>query len=297
MDTDKGVKSEVLEQMQDSAAGTGELLSMRGDKDLDSLLEIARKRVEFFDKVTKLSLLRTSVHDWTDQQGKPYLQSSGAEKLMAVWGIYVKETHLDIEMDELSGLPSYKMTGRVGSRLLGIEMDVIGGRNAADDFFAGTACVCGNMRRDHGDEQMFECPGFKLEPKRVDLLDVQKAAYSNFLVNAITRIIGMRGLTWDDVANVTEGRITKDTCTGKVTYKGKGTTANGNSAPTTGQPSEFVSYGQRNRFWAISMRAGWKKQEVKDFLAKQEPPIDSTDNIPKAKYDALCKALEEGASH
>ena len=78
-------------------------------------------------------------------------------------------------------------------------MDILGGRNANDKFYQDQLAKTG----------------------RLDLLDVRKAAYSNWLVNAITRIIGMRGLTWEDVAKATNNVITQANCTGKIDYKTK----------------------------------------------------------------------------
>lgn len=286
-------------------APAGEILSMQDEIDPVKLTEIAKKRIEFFKSVAMLSLERTSVHDWTDQQGKPYLQCTGAEKLMALWGVYTKDVKVEIEMEVGTGLPAFKVTGRIGSRTLGTEMDVIGGRNANDDFFVGTSCICGHLRRDHGDEQRFECKGFVLRPKHVDLLDVQKAAYSNWIVNAVTRLIGMRGLTWEDVAKFTNDRVTKETCTGKVEYRKPAQAQQASNSktqqnqpdtvgPTPGEPSsDFISEPQRKRLWAISKQAGWSDDQIKTFL-QEKYNIASTKEVPWKLYKEICAKLEGG---
>lgn len=272
------------------SAVAGEVLSMQGNKSSEELLEIATKRVEFFDKVTKLSLKRTSVHDWVDQNGKPYLQATGAEKLMALWGIYTQDVTIHIDMDATTGFPIYEVTGRVGSRTLGTEMDVIGGRNANDKFYQDQLAKTG----------------------RLDLLDVRKAAYSNWLVNAITRIIGMRGLTWADVKAATSGSVTEKTATGQVSYKKSEPTANATpppatteAEPPTQEPSSAsprqsdgpaISEAQGKRFFAIAKGAGWQDSEIKEYLLR-EYGIEHSRDIKRADYEAICKAMQEGASH
>ena len=258
----------------------GEVLSMQGEIDPVQLEKIAQQRIEFFRKVTLLSLRRTTVNDWCDQGGKPYLQATGAEKLLALWGITTHDVKIHIEMDEGTGFPAYEVTGRVGSRVLGTEMDVIGGRNANDKFYQDQLSATG----------------------RLDLLDVRKAAYSNWLVNAITRIIGMRGLTWEDVSTATNGAITKETCAGKIKYKNKDKTQEQTQAQPTQQSNQgppqqngtVISEAQGKRFYAIAKGGGWQDQEIKDYL-KREYGIEHSRDIKRADYDAICKAMEEGA--
>ncbi len=55
----------------------------------------------------------------------------------------------------------------------------------------------------------------------------------------------------------------------------------------------LISRPQRERFWAMAKDFGWKKEEVKAWLLK-EHNLDSSSKIPRAKYDALCSALEAG---
>jgi hypothetical protein len=253
MAEEKTVDAVVVPENLQRSSLAGEVLSMQGDIEPEKLMEIARKRLDFFDSVTKLSLKRTSVNDWVDLQGKPYLQSTGAEKLMALWGIYTKDVKITLEMDLTTGLPAYEVNGRVGSRVLGTEMDIIGGRNANDPFFA--------------------------KQDRLDLLDVRKAAYSNWLVNAVTRIIGMRGLTWAEVQAATSGKVTSGTATGKVTYN-----------------DGVISEAQVKRFFAIAKGAGWKDAEIKDYLMKNHG-IEHSKEIPKSKYEQICKDMEAGGSH
>jgi hypothetical protein len=294
------IQAEIVREPETNLARSsmaGEVLAFQGEIDPVKLREIAEKRIAFFDSVAKLSLLRTSVHDWVDQGGKPYLQATGAEKLMAVWGIYTRDVKITVEMDASTGFPAYEVTGRVGSRTLGTEMDVVGGRNANDNFFQKQLAATGKL----------------------DLQDVRKTAYSNWIANAVTRLIGMRGMTWEEVATATHNRINKQTCTGKVEYRkndsgpqapatqaapnesepmGKQAESPRGPIPSSGAaggppPGPYITEPQAKRFYAIGKSAGWSDAEMKDYLLR-EHNIQSSREIPRSLYEEICNEMESG---
>ena len=56
----------------------------------DSLIRIAREaeaRIDAVVKIKQIALKVTNARDWTDQNGNPYLQVSGAEKVGGVFNI------------------------------------------------------------------------------------------------------------------------------------------------------------------------------------------------------------------
>jgi hypothetical protein len=173
-------------------------------------------------------------------------------------------------MNVESGLPSYKVTGTVGSRVIGIEMDVIGGRNANDAFFSAQG--------------------------KLDLLDVQKAAYSNFLVNAVTRILGMRGLTWDNVAEGTSDRITREQVS-QIGYKSKASRAEQSTQAQNGKDWRTgpISEAQQKRLFAIASECGWTRDELKTFLSRKG--YEHTKEIPKERYNEIIEEIQAGGSH
>jgi len=57
------------------------------DNTLVALAENAEKRVDALNKIKKAALKATNPRDWTDQNGNPYLQVSGSEKVGRVFGI------------------------------------------------------------------------------------------------------------------------------------------------------------------------------------------------------------------
>ena len=119
MQEEKAMEAEVVQESNISmSSAAGELLSMQGQIDPEQLEKIANARVEFYRKIALLSLKLTSVHDWVDESGKPYLQASGAKKLMKLWGVKISESRMEMEMDNASGLPMYRFWGKASSRVL-----------------------------------------------------------------------------------------------------------------------------------------------------------------------------------
>ena len=135
-------------------------------------IELANRRVDFFKQIKTVSLRMTTHKDWVDQQGKPYLQGTGVEKLTSLWGIYIKN---DVKIETIPDGKLYycRCSGTIGSKVTGGEGFFIGGRSANDSWF--------------------------FKQKQLDKMDVEKAAYTNFEVNGITRLLGLRGLSWDEL--------------------------------------------------------------------------------------------------
>lgn len=164
-----------------------------GDDQLLAVAEAAERRVDAVNRIKKLSLRVTNHQDWTDQGGKPYLQVSGSEKVARLFGISwrldeaVREEHPD-------GHFSYTMKGyfSMGSA----EIEVVGTRSSSDPFFGGS----------------------KDRPKpvsEIDRNDVKKGAMTNCIGNGISRLLGIRNLTWEELeeAGISQAK------TGKVNYK------------------------------------------------------------------------------
>ena len=156
----------------------------------DSLVEMAEKaerRIDAMKKIKTLSLKMTNAHDWTSQQDKPYLQVSGAEKVARLFGISwrIDEPIFTVEED---GHFSFTYKGYFS--LNGAEIEAIGTRSSRDDFFSV------RYRKDKdGKPEKYRRP-----PSEIDKGDVKKAAYTNCVGNGVTRILGIRNLTWDDLA-------------------------------------------------------------------------------------------------
>ena len=204
--------------MNNELENTGELLTVIST---DSLINIANKaeaRIEAVKKIKGLSLRVTNYQDWVDQNGKPYLQTSGGEKIARLFGISwtVEESRTQQDGDEGHYMVTYKGIFTLGNA----SIECIGTRSSKDGFF---------KKYKEGKEQ---------PAGTIDIGDVVKSAYTNLIGNGITRLLGIRNLTYDDLAEsgIDVSKITK------VEYKSKVKTPQSKSAPVqqSAQPEGLV---------------------------------------------------------
>lgn len=236
-----------------------EIITMSSANQLDTtddILAAANRRIAQLDKIVKLSISRTNTNDWVDQSGKPYLTCSGAEKIARLFGVCWKDVKSEkiTSSDEQGQFYFYEYSGIF---TLGADsITAVGTCSQKDQFFAKS--------------------GGSMKPlSEIDETNIRKAAYSNMVVNGVTRILGIRNLTWEEVQS---GGIDPNK-TSKVSY-GKGGNGGGK-----------ISEAQAKRFFAIAKGAGKSDEEIKNYL-KDTYHIDSSKDIKTSDYDALCKWAE-----
>lgn len=178
------------------------------DETLISLAEQAERRIDAMTKIKKVSLKLTNRHDWTDQGGKPYLQVSGAEKIARMFGISWKMDDPVCEQQE-GGHYIYTFKGYFS--LAGATIEVIGTRSSKDGFFKKYDY---SAKDADGNNIKTELPA-----SEIDRGDVKKAAYTNCLGSGITRILGLRNMTYEDLEEF--AGLKKEDIT-VVGYKDKG---------------------------------------------------------------------------
>ncbi len=186
------------------------------DDRLVAVAEAAEWRVEAMGKIKRMSLKMTNARDWTDQGGKPYLQVSGAEKIGRLFGISWRIDEPVFETDE-GGHFGYTYKGYF--TLGGATIEAIGTRSSKDGWF-----------KKYKD-------GAELPLSAIDKGDVKKAAYTNLLGSGITRILGMRNLTWEELA---EAGITKDNVS-RVDFKKKGKADEGIASEGSATIETFIT--------------------------------------------------------
>jgi len=187
---------EVIETQQETG------LTPITDDTLISLAEQAEKRIDAMNKIKRVAIKLTNRHDWTDQGGKPYLQVSGAEKIARMFGISWRIS--EPIKEEMDG-GHFSFTYRGNFSLAGATIDAIGTRSSKDGFFKKYGYENGNKT--------------ELPASEIDRGDVKKSAYTNCIGNGITRLLGIRNLTYEDLQEFAQ--ITPDMI-GKVDYKKKG---------------------------------------------------------------------------
>lgn len=181
----------------------------------DDILAVANRRLAQLDKIITLSISRTNENDWVDQQGKPYMTCSGAEKIARLFGVCWKNVVCEkvYSSDETGQFYFYEVRG-------------------VFTFCQDTITAIGTCSQK---DQFFAKSGGTTKPlSEIDETNIRKAAYSNMVVNGVTRILGIRNLTWEQVR---AGGVDPNK-TAKVNYK----TGKDHSNDMPEDPNEWLEW-------------------------------------------------------
>lgn len=230
------------------------------------ILAIAEKRSAMLEKLSSYAVTRTNQNDWVDQQGKPYLTGSGAEKIARVFGIKIHSVKgvKRLSQDEQGTfyIYEYNCVAELPSKFDSIE--AVGTCSSRDKFFAKK-----------GDEW---------KPlSQIDECNIQKAAYTNCIGNAITRLLGLRNMTWEEIEKLSLGKINRGKSP-KVEYN-KGTTS-GNYK---------ISEPQARRLYAMCTAAKVSHDSMRAYL-KKEFKLDSSKDINIKDYEQICALVQNNPS-
>ncbi len=251
----------------------------------DFLIQVAdqaERRVDAVMKIKRVSLKVTNARDWTDQNGNPYLQVSGSEKIANLFNI---SWRIDEPLYEEEPNGHFIWTYKGYFTLGGRSIEAIGTRSSKDTFFNKYEYIKIEGQKD--DRKL-------LPPSAIDKGDVKKAALTNLFGNGITRILGIRNLTWEDLkefANITKDQVAA------IQYK------KGGDKPPIQQPKEktdsqnpdLISDAQRKRFYAIAKETKATDDQIKEWLFR-EYDIEHSKDIPKRLYDEICTKVKEALS-
>jgi hypothetical protein len=188
------------------------------------------------------------------------LQGPGAEALMNPLGISFERPTFTRENkgDDQGEFYTYWCEGYMESRTLGRRGWYIGYCDSRDPFF--------NAR-----------PGWN--PKAGEG-DIKKSAMTNWIVNGVTRLAGIRD---PDPALLAQAGL-EPSRIAAIDYSGR---------RTPESESAIISEAQRKRLWAIC-----KSQNVSDEMLRRHLELryslTSTQAIPRRAYDAICAWAERG---
>lgn len=258
-----------------------------GDDQLLAVAAAAEKRVEAVNKIKILALKVTNERDWTDQGGNPYLQVSGAEKVARLFGISWRLDEPTRE-DHSDGHFSYTFKGYFSMGTA--EIEVVGTRSSQDPFFGGGR---NNPK----------------PPSEIDRNDVKKGAMTNCLGNGISRLLGIRNMTWEEIkaGGVDRAKV------GKVDFKDSDPLAvatlpnygkqKGKKVDDPTVPVSDLKYyleGCEKTLKDESKKTYWPKEEklreaLKAEILKREPPksiIATQEEFDEAKSRDLDLKLQ-----
>jgi len=150
------------------------------EQGLEHAIALADKQVKQLGKVLEIAVRRTNERDWVDQQDHPYLTGSGAEKLMPLFGVSLRDMSYEklMSSDDKGQYYIYQYKGQFSWR--GGSIIAVGTCSSRDKFFAWNSA-----------DQSYK------PDSQIDETNIMKAAYTNMLCNGVTRLLGIRNLTWD----------------------------------------------------------------------------------------------------
>lgn len=220
------------------------------------------QNVEAYKQIITTSIKLTTAWDWQDLGGKPYMQSSGAEKVASPFHVsHDAPLRERLEREDAKGrYYIYTHTARFHSRLLNRSIVVTGTCSSRDQFFSTKN-------------------GEAIPQEDVDESNVLKASLTNMLVNGITRLLGIRNLTWEQLS---AGGIARDSV-GKVAFRKGG--QGGGQSEAASKPGMITS-GQVKLVFA---RIAANKITLDDLYAHLEllKLAKDVNVIPIARLDEI----------
>lgn len=265
---------------QDLVAPDADLLAVSAEPmELDeAFMRRLNKNVDNYRQIITTSIKLTNPSDWTELGGKPYMQSSGAEKVASPFHVsHEAPIRERMEREDAKGkYYIYTHTARFYSRLLNRSIVVTGTCSSRDQFFS--------MRG-----------GEPIPQEDVDESNILKASYTNMVVSGITRLLGIRNLTWEQLA---QGGIAQDKV-GKVAFRKGGQGGGQSEAASSGEAVSSKQVG------LIMARLASAHIDIKDLLAHLETlnlprdvnkiPWKRMDEVLKWVADAQTKAMNQSA--
>lgn len=213
--------------------------------DLETAVRNAEKFVMLQDSIRKMAIKVTSVHDWIDEGGKPYLQEQGAQKIAMAFGVSIINTSLETEhkTDELGDWIIFTYSGDAVWQ--GRTSPQIGTGSTRDPFFG-------------------KRKGSFLPLSEVDQLNVKKKAMTNLLNRAIKSCLGL-SYTWDELSEASGERITAKTVGGagnQVSYD------RGGQGGSTKPPETQKDKDKKTTMWDMMVEMYGSAENAGDALEK-----------------------------
>lgn len=152
------------------------------------LLAIIDKRNKLLERILEYAIKVTHAEQWHDLGGKPWPSGAACEGMARRCGVSITNVRSEKQSlsDELGEYYNYTVWATF-SLPSGFDSIVVPGTCSSRDQFLGT----GSDKR-----ELYE----------VDEGNIMKAAYTNCTVNGITRLLGVRNLSWERLAELGLGR-------------------------------------------------------------------------------------------
>jgi hypothetical protein len=218
---DEAIEPEILGKNEQGA-----LVRSPTEIDMSSVEAIERqaqkveKYMEVQARIRRACIKLTNVHDWVDQDGKPYLQWTGAAKIAGAFGVSYDTPHFSdpkLESDEAGSYLNYEVQTLV--RYAGRSVPEIGTASTRDSFFGV------RTKKDEKGNVMKDEKGapikYFLPISEMDINDIKKKALTNLLNRGLKSLLGL-SFTWDEIEKESGNVITRLKCASVKHTQGAG---------------------------------------------------------------------------
>lgn len=192
MNEEKNEAPETGNRRQESA-----LTTLNSIESLELQLRFVDTLFKYQDQIRKKAVLLTAVNDWIDQDGKPYLQETGAAKIAVAFSVSQEDLHCERERDhdDLGDFITFTWTAKMTA--FNRSIVAIGTSSTRDELFG--------KRKGEGGKKMI------LPLSEIDIMDVKKKGWTNLMNRGIKDLLGL-SYTWADVEALSDGKITLEKC-------------------------------------------------------------------------------------
>jgi hypothetical protein len=157
-------------------------LTFNSDKEVDDFIARVERRNMAIEKITNAALKRLMPTDFVDFSGKPYLQGVAAERLKKYFGIQVTDVERipakGYDVVEEDTAVRLRVTYQANYRLGDMVQVGVGVRDTHNKFL----CKTGDDYKELAD---------------INLPNLDQSARTAMERDGISRLLGMRGLTWE----------------------------------------------------------------------------------------------------
>ena len=245
----------------------------------DDYIEKAGRQFELRSRLLMTALKAIKPHDFQDFDGKPYLEGEGGARIMAVVrGFKVGEAKFVIEQIA----PHYFVECQIPMEFMGATTVTIGDCSTADSFFTGKEGNAGRYKK-YQDQT-----GSETMAARLLLGDAKKKARENAISRGVCELLGIKGLSWDDLAQL---GFTRGQAGSSVKFKAG---SQGGEIKTL-TVSEALKVGKGSVISIIGKAENAKVKQVKKSDGNISPVTDYiiTDDKNKIKVSAWGECIDD----
>jgi len=214
MKDEDAIDPEVLGQGKEKEAGALQraptAIELTSVEAIEKQAQMVEKYMEVQARIRRACINLTNVNDWVDQDGKPYLQWTGAAKVAGAFGVsYDTPKFADpkVETDDAGSYLNFEVQTLI--RYGGRSVPEIGTATTRDSFF-GVRTKKDDKGNVMKDEKGAPIKIF-LPLSEIDINDIKKKALTNLLNRGLKSLLGL-SFTWEEIDKASGGVISQGKC-------------------------------------------------------------------------------------